>query len=174
MGDSDGLFRDERVLWKGTPAVFRVRDPVSKMLLGIGVFYGLFPAAVMAVAVAGGNGWPVLTLLGVFVVGWLTFTVALFVQWRSAWYLITDRRIVVASRWLWRDRVRSTDLRTLAPPVVSVPEGSTTGTIMFGDPVDIGVVIEALFSYGQRVPLVLRDVEDVRRVRDIVTSALAG
>src|ERR1041384_4217375 len=103
MGDSDGLCRGERVLWTGTPALSRVRDPVSRLLLGIGVFYGLFPAAVLGVAVAGGNDWPVLVPLGVFVVSWLTFAMALFVQWRSAWYLVTDRRIVVASRWLWRD-----------------------------------------------------------------------
>lgn len=169
-------FQDERVLWVGAPARVRVLDRVGKAWLGFAVFYGVVCVTSVLYALLSGhvNSLPMTAL---FTVVMVVLIVAAFAQLhasrRTARYVVTERRIVATSKWFGQDKAQSVALRDLGAPVVSNPDGSI-GTIRFGHTPVIDAVNTAVSSLGQKVPLVLWDIEDARRVRDIIVAAQGG
>jgi hypothetical protein len=166
-------FDGEHVLWVGSPARVRVLDRVGKAWLGFAIFYGVVCATSVAYALLSGhvNSLP---MTAMFTVCMVVIIVAAFAQLhasrRTARYVITDQRIVATSKWFGQDKVQSLPLADLAPPVVSIPDG----TIRFGHTPVIEAVNQAVSSLGQKVPLVLWDIEDAQRVRDIIVTAQGG
>jgi hypothetical protein len=92
---------------------------------------------------------------------------------RTARYVVTDKRVVATSKWFGQDKAQSIALGDLGTPVVSTTDGSI-GTIRFGHPPLIETVNTAVSSWGQKVPLVLWDIEDAQRVSDIIATAQHG
>jgi hypothetical protein len=170
----NGLFHGERVLWVGTPARLTVLDRVGKFWLGLGAFYGLLFAVLAVVMVRAGNPNQ-LILTALMMVCILGVVVAALLQLRSGRrstrYLITDQRIIHTSRWFGQDKVRIAALRELGPPAVSVPDGSTLGTIRFGNRTARDEAVDAISSLGQAGSIVLKDIDNVQQVRDIILAA---
>jgi hypothetical protein len=164
---------DEQVLWVGTPARVRVLDRVGRIWLGFAVFYAVVCATSVLYALLTDNSNTLLQT-GLYTVCGAIVVVAAFVQLRagrrSAHYLVTDQRIVATSKWFGQDKVQSVPLTDLGPPVVSMTDG--LGTIRFGGgPSAVEAMNTAVSSFGQKVPLVLWDLEDAERVRDIIATA---
>lgn len=178
MGESDALFQGEPVLWVGEPARVRVLDGSGMLWLGLGVFFTVLVGALVIIPGIASGGGPGLVLAVLFLVCVLGVVAAGLAQLRagrrSTRYVLTDRRIVVTSRWFGQDRVQTAYLARLPPPAMSVSRGATVGTIWFGDGTDAAAAARAVSSLGQETPIVLRDIEDVRRVRDLIVSAQAG
>ena len=168
-------FQDERVLWVGAPARVRVLDRVGKAWLGFAVFYGIVCVTSVLYALLSGhvNSLP---LTGLFTVCVVILLVAAFAQLhasrRTARYVVTERRIVATSKWFGQDKIQSVALRDLGAPVVSDSDGSI-GTIRFGHTPVIEAMNTAVSSWGQKVPLVLWDIEDAQRVHEIIITAKA-
>lgn len=171
---SDGLFQGERVLWVGTPARLTMLDRVGKFWLGVGVGYALLFGFLAVVAVRVENPG-LLIMSGLIAVCLLGVVVAALVQLRSGRrstrYLITDRRIVQTFKWFGQDKSRVAALRELGPPVVSGADGSAVGTIRFGGRRAWDEVVLVVSSVGQAGSVVLRDIDEVERVRDIIVAA---
>lgn len=165
----DGLFHGERVLWVGSPARFPVLDRVGKVLLGVGVVYGVAVVLLVIAIVRAGN-LPMLLLGGLFVVCVLSVILVVFLQRRSGLrstrYLVTDRRVIVTSKWFGQAKVRTAALGDLGLPVVVAAEGATVGTIRLGSTSGLTGAVVVRIS-----PIVFREVEDARRVRAIILAA---
>lgn len=169
-------FDGEHVLWVGSPARVRVLDRVGKAWLGFAIFYGVVCVTSVAYALLSGhvNSLP---MTAMFTVCMVVIIAAAFAQLhasrRTARYVVTDQRVVATSKWFGQDKARSVALGDLGAPVVSTSDGSI-GTIRFGHTPLIEAVNTAVSSLGQKVPLVLWDIEDAQRVRDIIVAAQDG
>lgn len=89
-------------------------------------------------------------------------------------YLVTDRRVVVRTPFMGGTE-RSEYLTELPPPVVR-PADDGAGTITFG-PLSHGALLLAVYGVRARYqptppPIVLLDIEDPERVRDLIASDL--
>jgi hypothetical protein len=171
---ANGLFHGEKVLWVGAPARVTGLDRRGKVWLGIGVYHVLFLTSLAVVEVPAGNP-QALSLIATAMVCFLTIVVAALIQLRSdrRWsrYLITSGRIVHTTKWFGQNTVQSVALRKLGTPTVSAPEGSTIGTIRFDNRMTWVEAKDVIFRFGEPGSLVLRDIDNVHHVRDIILAA---
>lgn len=172
--DPHGPLHGERMLWVGTPARFSVLDRVGMFWLGFGVCSGLL-GVVVAIAAAGNQGFMI--MIALLAVCLLSLSVAMVLQLRSgrrsSRYLITDKRIVHTVKWFGLDRAIIASLAELGPPVVSASAGSTIGTIRFGNHTAWHELWDAVSNFGRSGSIVLREIDNVQEVRDIIVAAQA-
>jgi hypothetical protein len=91
----------------------------------------------------------------------------------STTYTITDRRVIVRCKWPW-PRSRQAYLDDLGPPVLAMNKDRTTGDIAFGELPTFGQLMgeAGLVRRGFRpAPLLLRSIENVKLVRDLIVTA---
>jgi hypothetical protein len=174
------LLPGERVLWEGRPSrhrLFRSTDallvPISLMWCGFALFWEtgvLVSGAPILFAV-----WGVpFVLFGFYIVAGRFVVRA--VSSRRTRYVITNARVLVHGGWSG-NRLTTAYLRSLPPPVVSEqPDGS--GSLAFGTFPGFAEAFVVGRRQGWRAwanepsaTPVLRDVPDVRRLRDYVAYA---
>lgn len=177
------LLPGERILWEGRPLrhpLFRRTDlflvPLSLLWCGFAVFWE-------ASVLVEGAALFFFALFGVpFVLFGLYIVAGRFVvravSSRRTRYTITNGRVVVHGGWSG-DRLSTAYLRSLPPPVITErPDGS--GSLAFGAFAGVADVFmggrrQAWRAWANEPSLtpVLREVPDVRRIRDFVAHVQA-
>jgi hypothetical protein len=175
------LMPGEDVLWEGKPQHHPVFDQGDFLLVPVSL--GLFVGALQLELNMIRSAAPALSILLLpFVILCLYLAlgrlVARALRSRSTVYAVTNHRVI--------ERIRRPVARTrwvhvgqLTPPVVRMPVGEATGSIAFGQfpwgPESIRemVRLQASWSVWSTIypaPLVLRDIEHVHHVRDLIAS----
>jgi hypothetical protein len=171
------LLPGERQVWSGSPKrrhFFRQEDV---LVLPIVAFWLLGLILLVLGNTPPGKAGIIAAFRVVWTLGFCFFAFGLpLLRYRKlggTTYLVTDRRVVVRTPFMGGTE-RSRYLTELSPPVVR-PADDGTGTITFG-PLSHGALLLAV--YGVRVryqptppPIVLLDIEDPERVRDLITTS---
>lgn len=157
--DQADTFDGERVLWAGQPARYPIFDVVGVLLTGVGIY--CVGGAVFSIVTGIRDGHTTTVVLA-SLIGASVIVVVIArpllrrSTLRTTRYLLTASRIVVGSALPDRRRIVA-NLRDLAPPELTLHNGTTIGTIRFD---------------GSTV--VLLEVENARLVHQLITSAQAS
>jgi hypothetical protein len=165
------LLPSEQVLWRGKPARYPLFERVDRLFVPLWCF---LVACFLVVTLPGPSSRDTLIarvfpVLSVVVLVWLV--VARYglrqLTLRSTEYVVTDRRLIVATKPFGSRHEQGLYLAQLEPPVVR-DHGDGHGTITFGRPASFGTVP------GSRPVPALEWIPDAERVRDLITEARAG
>jgi hypothetical protein len=157
--DQKDTFDGERVIWTGQPARFPIFDVVGVLLTGVGIYCVAGAVFSIVTGIRDGNTTTVVlaSLIGACVIVVVVARPLLRrASLRTTRYLLTESRIVVGSTVADRRKLVA-HLRDLAPPVLTMRNGTSIGTIRFD---------------GSTV--VLLEVENARQVHQLITSAQSG
>jgi hypothetical protein len=176
--DLIGAWNGERVLWTGSPSSTRPFLPADAVLIPLTVLWASFAVFwETAAARPGAPGFFMLWGVPFIVIGAYITVGRFFVRARrlaSTTYAVTDQRVIEQVSWP-RTRTRTSYLSQLDPPVVAVGKDGSTGSLAFGAmPTMMESIGEAGLPgrYGSGPPpIVLRSIENVRIVRDIIVAA---
>jgi hypothetical protein len=156
--DQADTFDGERVLWIGQPARFPIFDVVGVLVTAVGI-YCLAGATFTIVSGARGGDATTVVLAALIALCVLCVMVGRPLlrraNLRTTQYLLTESRIVICSTTTDR-RTLIVYLRDLAPPRLSLRDGTSIGTIRFDGS-----------------PVVLLEVENARQVHQLIASAQA-
>lgn len=167
----------EQVLWTGRPSSTRPFVPADAVLIPLtAVWASAVLVVVLGPLLHGGPG--IIALFGApFVLVGAYITVGrFFVRVRrlaATTYTITDQRVIVQVSWP-RPHTRTSYLSRLDPPVIAVGKDGSTGDLAFGALPTMMETIDAGLAQSRGpgpAPIVLRSIENVRIVRDLIVAA---
>jgi hypothetical protein len=159
IADHADTYDGERVLWTGRPARFPVFDFVGILLTAVGIY--CVAGAVFSI-VSGVRNNNVRTVILASLIAVCVLAVVILrpvlrrATLRATRYLLTDSRIIVSSTDSGR-RATVAHLRDLTPPILSIRDGSSIGTIKFEGSI-----------------VILLEIEHARQVHQLISAAQAN
>jgi hypothetical protein len=180
--DSIDLLPGERVLWQGRPIRHPLLRPPDAFLIPFSLLWsGMVLTGLVATVTRDPGSLGILVILVPFSAIAVYLLVGRFlvraIASRRARYAVTDQRVVILGG-LSGTRVRSAYLDALPPPVVK-ERPDRSGSVAFGAFPGVGDAFgrgsgRTGWAIEPSPTLVLRDVEEARRVRDLVANAQAA
>ncbi|MFD9737291.1 hypothetical protein [Umezawaea sp. NPDC059074] len=166
----------ETVLWEGRPAAFPFfhRSDVVTIpsLLAVAAFFAYF-FVIRQNTPPGTFGTIIIVLFGLAILyNIVGLTVMRWLRLRGSEYVVTDRRVVVRTTVLGREKEHGVWISQLEPPVLR-ESSDGTGSITFGD----SGLLDGMSGMGgwnrrEQPPEFVR-IADARTVRDLIAEARA-
>lgn len=174
------LLPGERPLWQGRPVRHPLFRPPDAVLIPFSLLWGGFVLTMLVVIGIGRSSLGSLVVLLPFSAVAVYLIAGRFVvraiASRRTRYAVTDRRVLIVGG-LSGTRVTSAYLTSLPPPVIR-ERADRSGSVAFGSFPGLGDAFgrqagRTGWAIEPSLTPVLRDIEEVRRVRDLIASAQA-